>query len=179
MRSGLFLLALVHEDDNIRGVIALKQLEVTEKKIGENTFYIKPFGAFGAANLSGELGGTIVPIFGAIFRARPAGTEVMNMEISTALPTLMEAMSGLSGDKVETLLKELLIKRGNISVEGPDTDGRTVKLDEDLANEIFCCEVEKMYQLAFEVIKLNYGSFFENLGVLFGDRLEAGAGTSN
>ena len=33
----------------------MKQMEVTEKQIGESTFYIKPFPAFTAVNISGEL----------------------------------------------------------------------------------------------------------------------------
>ncbi|MBQ4121647.1 MAG: hypothetical protein IJD35_06500, partial [Clostridia bacterium] len=40
----------------------MKQMEVTEKKIGESTFYIKPFPAFVSANISGELAALITPM---------------------------------------------------------------------------------------------------------------------
>ena len=33
----------------------MKQQETTQKTIGENKFYIRPFPAFRAANISGEL----------------------------------------------------------------------------------------------------------------------------
>ena len=37
----------------------MKQMEVTEKKIGDNTFYIKPFPAFVAVNISGDLASVV------------------------------------------------------------------------------------------------------------------------
>lgn len=158
-------------------------MEVIEKTIGENTFYIKKFPAFTAAKISGDLMNMLAPLVGAFLpslmsRSGEAG-NIMNMDIETAMPTFMEALGGLSGDKVEYLLKKLLTDYGNISVQGPDTDNRTQKLDYDLANEIFCGEVDYMYRLAFEVIKLNYDSFFKNFGVPSGNPLATGAaGTS-
>lgn len=35
--------------------MALKQMEATKVKVGGNNFFIKPFPAFKAANLTGEL----------------------------------------------------------------------------------------------------------------------------
>ena len=42
----------------------MKQMEVTEKQIGESTFYIKPFPAFTAVNISGELAAILSPAAG-------------------------------------------------------------------------------------------------------------------
>lgn len=39
----------------------MKQMEITKKEIGENTFYIKPFPAFVAVNISGELVSVLSP----------------------------------------------------------------------------------------------------------------------
>ena len=44
----------------------MKQMEVTEKKIGDNTFYIKPFPAFVAVNISGDLASVVTPLLGGV-----------------------------------------------------------------------------------------------------------------
>ena len=41
-------------------------------------------------------------------------------------------------------------------------------LTEDLANEVFCTDVQDMFILAFEVIRTNYNGFFKKLGDRFG-----------
>lgn len=150
----------------------MKQLEVTQKKVGEATFYIKPFPAFTAANISGELANVIAPLFGGIATAFGGSTkteDIMSMDIDEAMPAISNAFSGLSGEKFERLMKKLLIDSKNISVECEATDGETKLLTYDLANEVFCGEVQDMYILCFEVIKLNFNGFFKKLGARFGN----------
>lgn len=150
----------------------MKQLEVTPKKIGEAIFYIKPFPAFTAANISGELANVIAPLFGGLATALGGSKnteDLMNMEIDDAMPAISNAFSGLSGEKFERLMKKLLIDSKNISVECEATEGETKLLTYDLANEVFCGEVQDMYILCFEVIKLNFNGFFKKLGTQFGN----------
>lgn len=157
----------------------MKQMEVTEKTIGENTFYLKPFPAFVAVNISGELAAILTPMLGGIAAlvgatSNGSGTEekpdsIMDVEIEDALPALSQAFSGLSGDKFERLMKKLLIDHKNISVEGEATDGDAKLLTYDLANEVFCGDVQDMYILCFEVIRLNFKGFFTKLGAQFGN----------
>jgi len=156
----------------------MKQTEVIEKRIGENTFYLRPFGAFIAANLSGELMAILTPIIGAIapiisgaMGENPQSAEdfdIMKLDTDSALPALSKALSSLSGDDFEALMKKLLITYRNVSVEGPVTDGMTKQLDYDLANEVFCGELQDMLVLCFEVLKLNFGGFFAKLFARFG-----------
>lgn len=152
----------------------MKQMEVTEKKIGESTFYIKPFPAFTAANISGELVSIFTPIIGSIapiFAGTVDGNvNIMDTDLDQALPAVTNAFSGLSGEKFEMLMKKLLIVNKNISVENAEaTEGQVKLLTHDLANEVFCGEVQDMYMLCFEVIKLNYKGFFKKLGARFGN----------
>ena len=163
----LFLLSVY--EIFIVGGLTMKQLETTKKVIGENTFYIRPFPAFVAAGISGELGSALGPIVGGL-APLVGGSKgnFMEMDIEKALPSVTSAFSTLSGDKVETLLSKLLTRYDNISVQGPATDGQVMRLTEDLANEVFCGEVQDMYILSFEVIKLNFKGFFEKLGSQFG-----------
>lgn len=160
----------------------MKRMEVTEKEIGENTFYIRPFAAFTAANISGEVVSVLSPVLGGLAplfgnmetgsgKKGSMGTEtenVMDMDIEKALPSITDALSNVSGDKIEHLMKRLLIDNGNISVEGPDTDGDVKVLNRDLADEVFCGEIQDMLILCFEVIKLNFNGFFKKLGARSG-----------
>lgn len=156
--------------------MVVKQMEVTEKKIGENTFYIKPFAAFTAVNISGELAAVITPLLGGLAALlgsgdgdQEEGKNIMDVQVEDALPAVTQAFSSISGDKFERLMKKLLINHKNISVEGESTEGELKLLTFDLANEVFCGEVQDMYILCFEVIRLNFKGFFSKISTQFGD----------
>lgn len=148
----------------------MKRMEVTEKQIGENTFYLRPFPAFTAANISGELASLITPMISGLAPvfAGKSLDQVMTMEMEDAMPAFSDAFSALSGDKVERMMKKLLVDHENISVDIPET-GKTAVLNLDLANEVFCGDVQDMFLLCFEVIKINFSGFFRKLGAQFGD----------
>ena len=143
----------------------LKQMEITEKEIGNSRFYIKPFPAFVAANISGDLVSVLTPMLGAL-SAIMGKDDITDEE---GLPIIGQALSGLNGESLEKMIRKLLIDNKNISVEAEITEGKTKPLTMDIANEIFCGEVQDMYLLCWEVIKLNFGGFFRKLGVQFGN----------
>ena len=153
----------------------MKQMEVTEKKIGESTFYIKPFPAFVSANISGELAALITPMLSGLaplaggISDDGANFDIGNVNVEDAMPAISNAFAGLSGDKFEKLMKKLLIDHMNVSVACEATNGETKVMDYDLANEVFCMEIEDMYTLCFEVVRLNFGGFFKKLGARFGN----------
>lgn len=156
----------------------MKQLESREVTVGENIFYIRPLPAFKAANLSGELAALVLPLVTGLTSLIPAGTTAENMgnglfdiDVKDAGPAISAAFSSLSGDKIEAILKHLLIAGKNISVEVPGE--RVQILTEDFANEVFCEDVQDMFILAFEVIRTNYNGFFKKLGGRFGPVVEA------
>lgn len=154
--------------------MSLKQLETYSKTIGENTFYIRPLPAFKAANLSGELAALAMPLLSGIAPLVSSDKNITDLNTDEVAPALSGAFSSLSGDKLEKLLRKLLIESQNVSVSTPDDDKAEI-LTEDIVNEVFCSEVQDMYVLAFEVIKINYNGFFNRLSVLSGpltDKLE-------
>ena len=130
----------------------MKQMEVTEKKIGDSTFYIKPFPAFVAVNISGELASVLSPLLGGVaalvgnsngeVSSEDKPKSIMDVDVEDALPALTSAFSSISGDKFEHLMKKLLINNKNISVECEATNGEVKLLDYDLANEVFCGDVQ-------------------------------------
>jgi len=153
----------------------MKQMEVTTKKIGDNTFYISPFPAFTSARISGDLASVIAPIIGS-FAPMLKGVDadstedLMNKDMDEVLPVLSEALAQLEGDKLEDLIKQLLIDYKNISYD--DEDGEATRLTYDAANEIFCGEMQDMFVLCWEVIKLNFGGFFKKIAGQSGNLLD-------
>ena len=83
-------------------------------------------------------------------------------DVATAAPQLATAFSSLSGEKLERLMKKLLCSQNIVT----KTDGEW--LTEEMADEIFCGKVDEMFQLAFFVLRENFGGFFEKAGSLFG-----------
>ena len=148
--------------------MALKQMETTNVKIGENTFYLKPFKAFEAVNLSGELTSVISPLVGA-FAPLVGNGNILDTEISA--DKVVDVFSGvdIDGNKLERLMKKLLLG-GNVVIEYEDENGETHQdtLDQDLANEVFCGNVKDMFVLCIHVIKLNFNGFFARLATLSG-----------
>ena len=160
----------------------MKQMEVTEKQLGESTFYIKPVPAFTAVKISGELAAILSPLLGGVAALVGGGSNeegssekpknIMDVDVEDALPALTSAFSSISGDKFERLTKKLLIDHKNISVVCEATDGEVKLLNYDLANEVFCGDVQDLYILCFEVIRLNFKGFFKKIGAQFGSLKE-------
>ncbi len=150
----------------------LKQLEYREVTVGENIFYIRPLPAFKAANMTGELAALVLPLISGLAPLLSAvdsekeGNGLLDIKVEDAAPAIAGAFSSIEGDKVEQILRHLLIAGSNISVEQPGEKARL--LTEDLANEVFCTDVQDMFILAFEVIRTNYSGFFKKLGDRFG-----------
>lgn len=149
-------------------------------EIGNNIFYIYHFGAFTAANISGDLTSIIVPVLasvaptviGALSSEDSDDSSIFDKDISTATPSLANALSVIDGNTLEKLLRKLLVKHRNISFE--TFEDRTVRwLDEDSVDELFAGEFADMILLAVEVLKLNFKGFFKKLGSQYGVRLDA------
>lgn len=147
------------------------RLEPTKKKIGDETFYIYPFPAFKAANITGDLAAVVTPLIGSlapIFLAdsKDGGESVLDKDIDKAAPAIAGAFNSVSGDKIEGLLKKLLTKYQNISVEIDDPeDGEepVVWLTDEIADNLFCGNTQDMFVLAFHVIRVNFAGFFEKV----------------
>lgn len=146
----------------------MKQLQTTMEKVGGIGFYIKPFPALKAANISAELASVLTPVLGALAPLATSDEELMDTDVSVAA----EAISKLSldGNDLEKLIRKLLLG-GHIAVELQDEDSGKVSqyvLDEDILNEIFCGETQDMFVLCFYVIRLNFKGFFKKFNVLSG-----------
>lgn len=165
----------------------LKQLEPVVETVGEYKFYITPFPALKAANMTGELASLMLPLFGALAPLIKDGDSekkensskkengLMDMDAGEAAAAIAASIT-IDGNKTEKLIQKFLLG-GHITVELEDEDGDTegYRLDEDLLNEIFCGEVQDMFILCFYVIRINFSGFFGKLAGLSGKAGKAGA----
>lgn len=160
-----------------------KMIQPVEKQIGKYKFYIYPLPAFTAARLSTEVIGLLSPLAGGIAGAfKNSGNDgdgddstekknLLDMDVSEAAPYIAGSFSSLSADKVERLIRALLLG-GQVAVReenSPDAE----YLTEDKCNEVFRGNIQNMFLLAFYVLKENYGDFFENIGNQSGSVTEA------
>lgn len=150
----------------------MKQQEAVREAIGDYNFYIRPFPALTAANMTGDLAGLVTPMLGALAplvgkQLSKEDGNLMDTEVEEVAPAIAGAFSSLTGDKLENLMKKLLVNSKNISYEGIN-DEKLQLLTHDALDEIFCGNVQDMFILAFKVIKLNYSGFFGKLTSRFG-----------
>lgn len=154
--------------------MALKQMEPTKEKVGGYNFYITPFAAFKAANLTGELASVLAPLLGVLAPLVGDG-NLMDVDAGKAAEAMMNC-TAINGDKLEKLMQKLLLG-GHIVAEVPNEAGdiEAQRLDMDIANEVFCGEVQDMFILCFHVIKLNFQGFFKRFAALSGKERSAEA----
>lgn len=164
----------------------LKQLEPIVETVGDYKFYITPFPALKAANMTGELASLMLPLFGALAplvkdgdsekkeNSRKKENGLMDIDAGEAAAAIASSLT-IDGNKMEKLIQKFLLG-GHITVELEDEDGDTegYRLDEDLLNEIFCGEVQDMFILCFYVIRINFSGFFGKLADLSGKAGKAG-----
>lgn len=149
----------------------MKQFAPNDVVVNEYQFHIFPFPAFKAANMSGDLMSVLGPVLGGLVSLLGGsendgeGSSLLDVDVEKSAPAIAGAFSSVSGDKIEGLLRKLLISGRNITV---DIEDDTVYLTEDYLNEIFCGSIESMYVLAFHVIKANFGGFFKKFKNLSG-----------
>lgn len=165
----------------------LKQLEPVVETVGEYKFYITPFPALKAANMTGELASLMLPLFGSLAPlvkdgdgekkgdSDKKGNGLMDMDAGEAAAAIASSIT-IDGNKMEKLIQKFLLG-GHITVELEDDNGdmEGYRLDEDLLNEIFCGEVQDMFVLCFYVIRINFSGFFGKLAGLSGRAGKAGA----
>jgi len=156
----------------------MRRHEVKQTRVlNGNTFYVRPFGAFKASNLSGEIFSLFSPILAGVAPIlagegnNDGQASVFDIDAEKAAPHLANALSGINGDKMEKLLKKLLIQYKNVSIELEGEDEAQI-LTEDIADEVFCGDAQDMFILAFDVIRANYSGFFKKLGGRFGEAIK-------
>ncbi len=155
----------------------LKQVTPTKATVGDMEFYIRPFPAFKAANITGELASVLAPLLGVLASLVPESgkkkegaeeTDFLDIDAEKAAEAMANCPA-IDRDRMENLMKKLLLG-GHIAVELEDENGETeeYRLTQDLADEIFCGDAQYMFVLCWHVIRLNFKGFFSKLPALSG-----------
>ena len=135
---------------------------------GNNTFYIREMDPFKALALLGDLQKTFLPALGAAFGTNAKVNDVLEKEIDIGklLTTLSSAIDG------EILVNSMqrILDGDFISVE--IGTAKPVKLDKAVLMQLYKGDILGMAKLAFEVLKMNYASFFIPMLTQFGKAQE-------
>lgn len=151
----------------------MKRQDPVTKTIGDYNFYILPFGAMTASKMTGDLAALVTPMLGAVApligkQLNAEDGSLLDIDVSDLGPALTGVFSSLTGDNLERMMGQLLIDYKNIHFDS--TENHEVKLlTRDELDEIFCMELQDMFLLAFEVLKLNYSGFFRKLASRYGN----------
>ncbi len=138
-------------------------MRITDTKqvtVGEHDYWIHPFPAMTAANISGEVLKIAMPVLGAILPMASGMNITLDSDMGAMMGMFGKSFDSLSGDEIEKLARKLLIDKRNIVV---DYNGQQTWLTEDILNEYMAGEIQDVYILAWEVIKVNFGDFFGKL----------------
>lgn len=142
--------------------------EIKLKTVNDVVFHIQCFDPFTALRVLGDLQRVLSPIVGSMVGSANAtdveSINILSKSISNICNGLHEYVDG------ETLVKliEMLVREDYISVS---IEGSTPKrLSKDLVNLVFNGNPGGVLELAYEVVKVNYGGFFTIFNNLFGNQ---------
>ena len=149
----------------------LKRMEAQDVSIGEIRFKVRPLGAMNAAYVFGDVTAIVLPIMGTQAVSSGNDDEASDMEMFQGMnldsESLANALGKINGQKLTTLLDELVLKYGNVSFQ--DEDDHWVVLTRSDFDEIFCADLIGAVKLCAAVIRQNYSGFFDGLSTLFGN----------
>ena len=142
--------------------------EIQLKTVSDVVFHVQCFDPFTALRVLGDLQRVLSPIVGSMVGSANAtdveSINILSKSISNICNGLHEYVDG------ETLVKliEMLVREDyiSVSIEG----GTPKRLSKDLVNLVFNGNPGGVLELAYEVVKVNYGGFFTIFSTLFGSQ---------
>lgn len=140
--------------------------EVRVKSVEDATFYVQAFNPFDAIKILGDLQKIIAPIMGGVVGQQ--GEEGENAKLGMSVEAICKGLHDyVDGDNLLRVMK-MLIKPDfiSVSIEG----GQPKRLTDDLVNLVFAGRTQGLFELCYEVIKINYDGFFTIFGDLFGNQ---------
>ena len=139
----------------------LAKFDVKEKKIGEHTYYVRPFPPFPSTALLGDIQAVITTAM----KDSTSGVNTSTQDLLDAQVNLGNLIAGLGQNlNGEVLVKfsHRLLDSDYVSVKFKNTAGETetVRLTEEVINQLFTANLTEMLKLLYFIIEVNYGDFF-------------------
>ncbi len=149
-------------------MMELANIDVKEKEIAGNKYYVRPFQPQKALELLGDLQAVVTSSF-----SLAASSNDNEDEKSSALERNIDFGAVIAGigqnlkGAALVAFANRIIDKEYVSVQRPGDDG-PVKLDKMLSDNVFTGHLKDMLQLMYFVLEVNYADFFENLPDLSG-----------
>lgn len=128
--------------------------ERKEVTLGDNTFWLMAMPPFKAIAVKAKVAKAFLAPLTKIIKPNSDGGVALSVE------NIAIALSESDPDLIESVMRDLL--NGEyiaISVKGAEPK----RLEQGHINQVFTGNLSEMYQLAYEVIKVNYGDFLDLL----------------
>jgi len=128
--------------------------------IGDKEYGVSKLGAFEANGIILKLQKLILPVIGEV---AGGGSNVMNMDISKAFQIISQQLD-------ESVMTDIILPTFKLAQVASITDN--IKIDSSVnINKVFIDAdgLADFYVLVFEVLKYNYGGFFQKMLAHFGD----------
>ena len=137
--------------------------EVHLKSVEDATFYVQSFNPFDAIKILGDLQKIIAPIMGGV-----VGQQGDDVKVGMSVEAICKGLHDyVDGDNLLRVMKMLINPDFiSVSIEG----GQPKRLTDDLVNLVFAGRTQGLFELCYEVIKINYDGFFTIFGDLFGNQ---------
>lgn len=145
------------------------RFDVKNKKIGENTFYVRPLPPLTALRLYGDLQKTLTASLRGGLTTKGESDSItetlLNSDIN--IGNIIAQLGANFNGEVLTQFTERLLDKDYVSVK-PKGETEAVVLDEQMVNELFTGNILEMFKLEFFVIEVNFGDFFDLIPNLSG-----------
>lgn len=149
-------------------MMELANIDVKEKEIAGNKYYVRPFPPQKALELLGDLQAVVTSSFS--LAASSNGNEDEEASVLERNIDLGAVIAGIGKNlkgPALVVFANRIIDKEYVSVQRPG-DESPVKLDKMLSDNVFTGHLKDMLELMYFVLEVNYADFFENLPDLSG-----------
>lgn len=156
----------------------LANIEIKEKQIGENKYYVRPFAPLKALELLGDLQAVLTSSFGSAIGEQEADADKdnnptnlldKNIDIGSVIAGIGKNLKGPALVSFATRI----IDKDYVSIMRA-TDETPVKFEKNISDNTFSGRLTEMFALMHFVLEVNYADFFEHIPDLTGILQEIG-----
>lgn len=138
-------------------------LNIKEKEINGNTYYVRPFPPLDGLALWGDLQFIVTSAMGKAVDSD--GTDLLDANINLGA-VIAGIGSNLKGNKLVEMAKRI-IHEDYVSVKRSNMD-TPVRLDKNAFNELFTGQLTTLFKLMSFVLEVNFADFLEDAPGLIG-----------
>ena len=143
----------------------LANVEIKEKEIGENVYFVRPFPPQKSLELLGDLQAVVTSSLDtAVDKKDDIESNTEEESVLDRNINIGAIISGVGKNLKGPVLVNFanrIINKDFISIKRP-SDETPVKLEKNISDNIFAGRLKEMIQLMYFVLEVNYADFFEN-----------------